>query len=110
MTGCFRRRSRRLRYKADGRLFDLDERRFVELAELADDIRAGRPFRAQRQGTGAECTNEVLVEVLRSTVSHQAGQAVAPTLFDMASWFLRPPDEEEPRPPENGDRRMRRRP
>ncbi|MFB4306864.1 hypothetical protein [Actinomadura sp. GTD37] len=117
-----RRRPRRLRRKADGRLFDLDERRFVDPAELADDVRAGRSFRAHRQGTGAECTNEVLVEVLRSTVSRHAGQAVAPALLDMAGRLLRPPEDARRdtqqdarrdaarRPPEAERQRMRRRP
>ncbi|OLT29287.1 hypothetical protein BJF79_40915 [Actinomadura sp. CNU-125] len=103
-------RARRLRYKRDGRLFDLDERRFVDLAELADDVRTGRPFRAQRQGTGAECTNEVLVEVLRTMMSHHAGQAAAPALLGMVGELLRAPDDAEPPPPpEDGGRRMRSR-
>ncbi|GAA3446890.1 hypothetical protein Pve01_46460 [Planomonospora venezuelensis] len=68
MTGGFPsgdRQSRRLRLRNDGELYDLDERRAVDLEELCDDVRSGRRFRAYRQHTGAECTNEVLVEILR---------------------------------------------
>ncbi|MBG0831211.1 hypothetical protein HS041_26005 [Planomonospora sp. ID67723] len=69
------RRPRRLRLKADGRLYDLDEHRHIGLDELCDDVRSGRSFRAHRQHTGAECTNEVLVEVLRSTLPRCAQAA-----------------------------------
>ncbi|MBE1537486.1 hypothetical protein [Actinomadura algeriensis] len=107
-------RARRLRYEADGRLFDLDERRFVGLAELAGDVRAGRPFRAQRQGTGAECTNQVLVEVLLSVPASRSRQAGAPGLLGSAARLLRAPDDAEPPPDDRSGRtpspRTRRRP
>ncbi|MFC4906978.1 hypothetical protein [Actinomadura gamaensis] len=92
-------RRRRLRREGDGRLFDLDERRFAGLAELADDIRAGRPFQAHRQGTGAECTNQVLVEVLRSALARHAGPMAAPAPFGTAHRLLSAPAEIEPGPP-----------
>lgn len=40
------------------------ERRPVTVRELCADVQAGRRFRAYRHDTGADCTNEVLVEVL----------------------------------------------
>ncbi|WP_119726748.1 hypothetical protein [Thermomonospora amylolytica] len=97
MNGRFRgsrpRRPRRLRRETDGRLFDLDRRRFVDPAELGDDVRAGRPFRAHRQGTGEECTNEVLAEVLRNELSRQAG------LVDLLRMTAPAPDERQRRRP-----------
>lgn len=56
--------ARRLRRESDGSLFDVDERRRLELAELCDDVRAGRYFRAVRHSSGEDCTHEVLSEVL----------------------------------------------
>ncbi|GIH80856.1 hypothetical protein [Planobispora longispora] len=67
-AGDRRARLRRLRLRADGQLYDLDEHRCVGLEELCDDVRFGRSFRAWRQHTGAPCTNEVLVAVLRMTL------------------------------------------
>jgi hypothetical protein len=67
------RRPRRLRRTVGGRLFDLDERRAVALEELIDDVRAGRPFRAYRRHTGEECTDEVLVHLLRTALPGCAG-------------------------------------
>lgn len=69
------RGGRRLRRSADGRLFDMDERRPVTLEDLAEDVRAGRPFRAYRRHTGEECTNEVLLQVLRHVLPAYTGWA-----------------------------------
>jgi hypothetical protein len=49
----------------DGNLFDVGEHRPVTLAELAEDVRAGRRFRARDQDGDALCTQQVLLEVLR---------------------------------------------
>jgi hypothetical protein len=45
-------------------LYDVDERRRVELSELVDDVRSGRYFRAARHTSGENCTQEVLAQVL----------------------------------------------
>lgn len=55
---------RRLRQESDGSLYDVDERRRVELVELVDDVRSGRFFRAARHTSGENCTQEVLAQVL----------------------------------------------
>jgi hypothetical protein len=57
-----------LRRETDGLLFDIDERRRVELGELRDNIRDGRFFEAVRHSTGEDCTHEVLNEVLLLTL------------------------------------------
>ncbi|XVQ15473.1 hypothetical protein ACQP1W_23965 [Spirillospora sp. CA-255316] len=61
---------RRLCRAADGTLHDLHHHRPVSLDELCEDLRRGRPFRAYRQHTGTDCTNEVLVEVLLRALPH----------------------------------------
>jgi hypothetical protein len=43
--------------------------RQVSLGELLDDLRSGRPFRVTRRSSGANCTVEVLAEVLYSAIS-----------------------------------------
>ncbi|MBW4717312.1 hypothetical protein [Saccharothrix obliqua] len=48
----------------DGGLTDVARRRPVTDSEVLDDLRAGRPFRAHRRDTGADCTIEVLARVL----------------------------------------------
>jgi hypothetical protein len=55
---------RRLRREGDGSLYDLDEHRRIEPAELADDVRAGRYFRVARASSGEDCTQEVLSQVI----------------------------------------------
>jgi hypothetical protein len=55
---------RRLRRDGDGALYDLDERRTVSLAELAEEVQAGRRFRAHRHGSERDCTQQVLLQVL----------------------------------------------
>jgi hypothetical protein len=57
-----------LRRESDGSLFDLDERRRIELTELADDIRSGRYFRATRHSSGEDCTQEVIAETVLSAL------------------------------------------
>jgi hypothetical protein len=57
-----------LRRESDGGLYDVDERRRVSVAELRDELRTGRRFRASRHDSGANCTNEVLAEVLQAGV------------------------------------------
>jgi hypothetical protein len=59
---------RRLRQESDGSLYDVDERRRVELVELCDDVRSGRYFRAARHTSGENCTQEVLAQVLAAGV------------------------------------------
>lgn len=48
----------------DGRLSDEDTEREVALGELLDGLRSGHRFRVRLHTTGADCTSEVLVEVL----------------------------------------------
>ncbi|WP_165975971.1 hypothetical protein [Actinomadura rubrisoli] len=72
------RHARRLRLDADGRLYDPDERRFVEPRELCDDIRSGRTFRAYRAERGDECTNEILVRVLLASLTGPSAWAPPP--------------------------------
>ena len=55
---------RSLRRAGDGALYDLDERRTITLAELAEEVRVGRRFRASREGSERDCTQQVLLEVL----------------------------------------------
>jgi hypothetical protein len=64
---------RRLRQESDGSLYDVDERRRVELSELCDDVRAGRYFRAARHTSGENCTQEVLAQVLAAGAPKAAG-------------------------------------
>ncbi|GAA1356840.1 hypothetical protein [Saccharothrix algeriensis] len=65
-----RARGRRvLLRERDGSLFDVDDQRVVDAGELLDDLRAGRRFRAHRRSTGADCTVEVLAEVLGPALS-----------------------------------------
>lgn len=52
-----------LRREHDGELVDEHDGRSVTLAELRDDVRAGRRFRVRRAG-GGSCTYAVLAEVL----------------------------------------------
>ena len=55
---------RLLQREPDGELLDLDERRAVSIAELREDIRAGRRFRAKDRASGTDCTYAVLVQVM----------------------------------------------
>ncbi|MHB8690047.1 MAG: hypothetical protein ACYDHH_02265 [Solirubrobacteraceae bacterium] len=53
-----------LRRDGDGTLYDLEERRTIPIAELAEEVRVGRRFRAHQQGSERDCTQQVLLEVL----------------------------------------------
>jgi hypothetical protein len=55
---------RQLRRESDKSLYDLNERRRVEISELCDDVRSGRYFRVVRHTSGEDCTQEVLAEVI----------------------------------------------
>lgn len=55
-----------LRRDVDGRLYDCDRQRLIELDQLADYIRAGTRFRVYRECSGYDCTVEVLVELVCS--------------------------------------------
>ncbi|MGI5170596.1 hypothetical protein ACQEU3_40230 [Spirillospora sp. CA-253888] len=57
-----------MRLGPGGDLYDLDERRPVGLAELGEEVRAGRRFTVRREGTDTDCTNEVLLEVVRAVL------------------------------------------
>lgn len=59
---------RQLRRESDRTLYDLNERRRVEMSELCDDVRSGRYFRVIRHTSGEDCTQEVLAEVLLAGV------------------------------------------
>jgi hypothetical protein len=59
---------RSLRRDSDGSLYDLTEHRQATLEELRDGLRSGRRFRVHRHDTGADCTYEVLVDVLTAAL------------------------------------------
>ena len=59
-----RRRRKKILRKNDGSLFDATERRRITHAELRDYVRDGGLFEARRQENGADCTYEVLQEVV----------------------------------------------
>jgi hypothetical protein len=73
-----------LRREADGSLYDIDERRWVSLSELRDEVRIGRRFRASRHDTGANCTNEVLAELLQGGALPGMKDAGASSLGSLA--------------------------
>lgn len=97
-AGRRRRRStlprRRLRKETDGALFDVDERRRIELDELRDDVRAGRFFRAARHSSGEDCTQEVLAQVLASGVPKPQGAlaGLGPLVSSLLGGALAGPD------------------
>ena len=62
------RPTRALCRDSDGRLYDLEGHWPVRADELRADVRSGRRFRAYRHDTGADCTYEVLVEVLAAAL------------------------------------------
>jgi hypothetical protein len=53
---------------ADGALCDAATGETVTLADLRNDMQAGRYFRATRDDTGTDCTNEILSELIRDAV------------------------------------------
>ncbi len=62
------RRSRLPRHElvrdSDGTLRDVNDRRRIGIDELRDDLRAGRYFRARTESSDADCTHEVLCQIL----------------------------------------------
>jgi hypothetical protein len=63
-----RRRRKKIVRRDDGSLFDATERRRITPAELRDYIRDGGLFEARRQGSGTDCTYEVLQSVLGASM------------------------------------------
>ena len=61
-----RRRRKKIVRRDDGSLFDASERRRISTAELRDYVRDGGLFEARRQGSGTDCTYELLQSVLGS--------------------------------------------
>jgi len=59
-----RRRRKKIVRRDDGSLWDATERRRITAAELRDHVRDGGLFEARRQGSGTDCTYEVLQNVL----------------------------------------------
>jgi hypothetical protein len=58
---------------SDGTLQDLDGQARVDLARLRDELRAGRTFRVYQHETGAECTYQVLVQLLLDALPEVIG-------------------------------------
>ncbi|MFJ4771134.1 polyhydroxyalkanoate synthesis regulator DNA-binding domain-containing protein [Streptomyces uncialis] len=52
-----------------GGLFDALTRRPVTLEGLAREVRCGRRFRVREDGSGSECTYQVLAQVLLSALA-----------------------------------------
>jgi hypothetical protein len=72
----------------DGGLTDMAQQRLVDVAELLDDLRSGRPFRVRRRSTGGNCTIEVLAEVLAASAGVCGGGGVGlPLLSRFADLF-----------------------
>ena len=59
---------RLVRRGADGSLFDVEGGTPVTVEDLRAGLKAGRYFRATEADTGVDCTNEVLAEVIKSSV------------------------------------------
>ena len=59
-----RRRRKKIVRRDDGSLFDASERCRITPAELRDHLRDGGLFEARRQGSGTDCTYEVLQSVV----------------------------------------------
>jgi hypothetical protein len=87
-TPCGRRSARRLCLAPDGDLYDLDEQCRVSVRELGEEVKAGRQFRVRRQGSGAECTHEVLLQVVRSSLSLYMPWSAAGGLLSAAGRIL----------------------
>ncbi|WP_250285517.1 MULTISPECIES: polyhydroxyalkanoate synthesis regulator DNA-binding domain-containing protein [unclassified Frankia] len=64
---------RRLRRDSDGSLYDINEHRRIPLSEIREDIQAGRRFRAVRDGSGEDCTNQVLADALKGALVDKVG-------------------------------------
>lgn len=59
-----RRRRKRIIRKGDGSLYDVSERRRISHSELKEYVKDGGVFEARRQGSGQDCTFEVLQGML----------------------------------------------
>jgi hypothetical protein len=59
-----RRRRKKILRRNDGALYDATERRRISHAELRDYVRDGGLFEARRHENGADCTYEVLQNVM----------------------------------------------
>lgn len=59
-----RRQRKKVLRRNDGNLYDATEKRRITVAELRDYVRDGGLFEARRDETGADCTYEVLAEVV----------------------------------------------
>lgn len=68
--------TRVVRRAPDGSLSDVGTGSTVTIAELRDDLQAGRYFQAVRSDTGLSCTNEVLAELIQSAVPDDASASV----------------------------------
>jgi hypothetical protein len=55
-----RRRRKKILRRSDGSLYDVSERRPISVVELREYVRDGGFFEARREGTGADCTHEIL--------------------------------------------------
>lgn len=72
-TGARTRERRTLVREPDGTLVDTGTNLVVDAEELLDDLKAGHRFRAHRRN-GADCTVEVLTDVLAGTLTeHRNG-------------------------------------
>lgn len=115
MSGGHRPKATRiLRREHDGRLVDERDGRTVPLAELRDDLRAGRRFQARRAG-GGSCTYAVLAELLTgrepATGSPAASRPGPGALFERALRGAFDWDDDEnrrERPRRDVERRRRR--
>jgi hypothetical protein len=59
-----RRRRKKILRKNDGSLYDATERRWIAPGELRDYVKDGGLFEARRHENGADCTYEVLQDVV----------------------------------------------
>ncbi|MCF7550713.1 hypothetical protein [Pseudonocardia sp. WMMC193] len=76
---------RRLRRDPGGSCYDVDDRRPMDLAELADHVRTGGTFEAVAHDTGRDCTRLVLADLLRKEAADQIGAGLAGGLAAAAS-------------------------
>ncbi|MEV6823362.1 hypothetical protein [Amycolatopsis sp. NPDC051102] len=92
-AGARTRKRRALQRQPNGTLFDIEANRVVDVAELLDDVKAGRRFRAYRRN-GADCTVEVLVQMLDDAMAGQ--HAGLPASGLLALLTPRPPTRHGP--------------
>ncbi|MGW0246602.1 polyhydroxyalkanoate synthesis regulator DNA-binding domain-containing protein [Nocardia goodfellowii] len=67
-----------LRRERDGRLYNHDRHKWIGLAELADDVRAGSRFRVYQERDGSDCTADVLIELVTSALNRFASNVPPP--------------------------------